>query len=68
MSPAGEAKPSEARWTPEHAERSQGSKSASASEGGSRRGRVSHDAASAKAMRRRTIDQRTALHGTAAQA
>ena len=62
MSEPSEAKPSKGRWTPERAGRSQGSKSASASDGGGRHINASTVAAGAEATRRRAIDARPTQH------
>jgi len=58
MSEPSEAKPSKGRWTPERAGRSQGSKSASASDGGGRHINESTLAAGPEAARRRAIEAR----------
>jgi hypothetical protein len=55
MSAAAEAKPREARGSPERAGRSPGAKRASASDGGGRHACVVYGAAGAEAARRRAI-------------
>ncbi len=55
MSAAAEAKPREARSSPERAGRSPGAKRASASDGGGRHACVANGAVGAEAARRRAI-------------
>jgi len=61
MSAPSEAKPSKAQRTPERAGRSQGSKSASASDGGGRHINAPRLLAGSEAARRRAINRRRRL-------